>query len=367
MLYMEELIKKLQEVRGSKIVCYITADRHSLPDNLPGFSTQVSSDAYFYFYEHLKALQGESKKKIPILELFLYTRGGEIDAVLPLVNLFRNYSDKFNVIIPSRAHSAGTLIALGADKIVMSKIGELSPIDPTTANQFNPLINPNDPKSPPKGISVEDVASYFKLAFKKNETEDKSRILEIKDETAKLEIFKELTKQVNPLALGNVYRVYLQIRLLAKTLLRKHLKPTNSTIQTIIQALVEDYFSHRQSIDFEEAKKIFGNIIEKPTFDEEKIMLDLLEKYRTDMELDKIFSIREFMGDELLKDKKVIGAYIQSENKTHIFESSFKVTQKSDIPPNINIQAPPGNPIPLIPNLPRAFNIDVVSLNWKEK
>jgi ClpP class serine protease len=64
--------------------------------------------------------------------------------------------------VPYKAHSAGTMIALGADEIVMSDLSEISPIDPSTANVFNPSDPTNLQNKIP--ISVEDVIAYFDLA-----------------------------------------------------------------------------------------------------------------------------------------------------------------------------------------------------------
>lgn len=67
---------------------------------------------------------------------------------------------------PGPVNAAATMIALGADEIVMSDLSELSPIDPSTANIFNP----QDPHNPQNKIpiSVEDVMAYFDLARNKS-------------------------------------------------------------------------------------------------------------------------------------------------------------------------------------------------------
>ena len=289
-----------------------------------------------------------------------------------MVNIFKKFSSKFNILIPFRAHSAGTLLCLGADNVVMTKIGEISPIDPTTANQFNPPSNPQDPNSPPKGISVEDVASYFKFALKggknnKDAAEDKGRIVHLSGEASKLEVFKELTKNISPLALGNVYRIYSQIRLLAKTLLCKHLPKNDPRIGKIVNALVEEYFSHQHSIHADDAIEIFGGqIVKKANDGDEKLMLQLFEEYVKAMKIDEIFNLREFMRDELEKPIDIDGAYIQSEYSTYIFKTKLKASQRTQLPPNVNMQAPPGSSIPLIPNLPRAINVDLVSSQWEK-
>jgi ClpP class serine protease len=46
--------------------------------------------------------------------------------VWPLVTLLRQYCKRLAVLVPFRAHSAGTLISLGADEIVMLPGSELA-------------------------------------------------------------------------------------------------------------------------------------------------------------------------------------------------------------------------------------------------
>ena len=94
--------------------------------------------------------------------LVLYTLGGDTNTPWPFVNFLRAYCDRLFVLVPFWAHSAGTLIALGADKIYMTRFGTLSPVDPSVTNEFNP----HDPASPLDRIpiAVEDVLAFFQLA-----------------------------------------------------------------------------------------------------------------------------------------------------------------------------------------------------------
>lgn len=66
------------------------------------------------------------------LDLLLHTPGGDIDAAEKLVYMMRKRtgSAELRIIVPDFAKSAGTLIVLGADAIVMSDTSELGPIDP---------------------------------------------------------------------------------------------------------------------------------------------------------------------------------------------------------------------------------------------
>lgn len=63
------------------------------------------------------------------LNLILDSPGGDGTVVEKVIALCRDQCTKFRVIIPNDAKSAATLIALGADEIVMGPPSELGPID----------------------------------------------------------------------------------------------------------------------------------------------------------------------------------------------------------------------------------------------
>jgi len=81
-------------------------------------------------------------------------------AAWSIVNLNRSFFDKFTVIVPFHCHSAGTIICLGTDNIIMTKQATLGPIDPSYNSHLNPvfLFIPE-----PYSVSVEQVSAYFQL------------------------------------------------------------------------------------------------------------------------------------------------------------------------------------------------------------
>ena len=68
------------------------------------------------------------------------------------------------MIISYKALSTGTLMSLGAHKIIMSKIAQLNPIDPSTTHAFGPT-NPQHPMTLVP-VNVEDIMGFLKLAKK---------------------------------------------------------------------------------------------------------------------------------------------------------------------------------------------------------
>lgn len=64
------------------------------------------------------------------LDLLLHTPGGDAAATESLVDYLRSMFSDIRVIIPQLAMSAGTMISLAANEIVMGKHSSLGPIDP---------------------------------------------------------------------------------------------------------------------------------------------------------------------------------------------------------------------------------------------
>lgn len=348
----KRVIERVQEIRNSKVISYVCGDRQTrIP--IPGMGTQLASEPQLIINEHLLSIG-----KVEKIDLFLYTRGGETSAVWPFVNSIREFCSSFSVLVPFRAHSGGTLICLGADEIVMAPFAELSPVDPTTGNQFSPVdkLNPKQRL----GISVEDVISYISLA------KDEHKV-GITDESGVLEVFKSLAQEVHPLALGNVQRVHTHIRLLAHKLLAlgSH-KVDDKKADEIVDVLTEKLYSHSHAIGRREAQSLLDSTLVKfPSDEESQLMWELFEQYAEVLALRERFNIKEYMGGQNQRDITVIGAFLESEDMSHIFECTSMIYQRSELPSNFQIQVQAGQPIPLIPGFPTGFNIELVSEGWK--
>lgn len=63
-------------------------------------------------------------------DLFIQTPGGDVDATEKLIGILRQRLKSWRVIVPSWAKSAGTVVALSAETILLGVNSELGPIDP---------------------------------------------------------------------------------------------------------------------------------------------------------------------------------------------------------------------------------------------
>jgi Serine dehydrogenase proteinase len=178
------LLTKVEKARKSRALLYVTGDR-------PGQETIIHRDVFDHFVDHLDAI-GITKR----ITLFLYTQGGDGMAAWSLFNLLRMFCDELEIIVPMKAHSAGTMMAIGADRIIMTKQATLSPIDPSINHALAPQIvgAPPGTRAP---VSVEAIKGYVSLAEDTLGDDGKQSMGNIMLDRA---------RQVHPLVLGDTYR-----------------------------------------------------------------------------------------------------------------------------------------------------------------
>jgi len=285
-----ELMKKIEEKRQSKVMLYVTSDRANM-------GTSIASDVIDLFGEHLEKLNGTRK-----ITLILHTLGGNTLAAWNIVNMIREYTDYFEIIVLNKARSAGTLISLGANKIIMNNQSTLGPIDPSLTTPLNPF----EPDSNPRRlipISVEGVKGY--IDFAKTE-------LNIKSGKNFKDIYNNLSNKVHPMVIGSVYRSKIQIQMLAKKLLNMHY-PSNKFFskKKIISFLCSDSGSHDYTINKTEATNL-KLPVESADDELNKLILDLYQNVKQDMILDKPYDPVKYIGRDQTKSYKFIRGLIES-------------------------------------------------------
>ena len=316
-----ENYKKIEKLRNSKLLVYVTGDR-------PGMETQIHPEILDYFVDHLDPLG-----KVDKISLLLYTRGGNTLAAWSLVNLIRQFCKEFEVIIPSKAQSSGTLISIGANTVVMTKQATLGPIDPSLNGPLNPQ-NPQIPQNPAARIpvSVESIKGYFELA-----KDD----LKIGNEHELMQVLLSLSEKVHPLVLGDVYRSRTQIQMLARKLLSRQID-NKERIEEIISFLTSDSGSHDYTIYRNEAKDELGLNIEKPNDELYSIIKELFDDIKSELELMTPFDPNLILGANQNAQYSCRRGLIESiDSGTDVFVSEGTIVkQQQQIP-----QQPPLPPL----------------------
>jgi hypothetical protein len=289
----------------------------------PPAPAQIGDDAVRPLFEHLRAI-GHVEK----LDVFIYSRGGAIDVPWRMVTAFRQSSDSWRVLIPFRANSAATLLALGADAIVLGRQGELGPIDPTLQIQRmsnqpggqGTLIQDN--------VNVEDVMAYLRFVRERAGLSDQ--------ESLSLSLSK-LTERLDAVTLGSLYRSHSHIRDVARRMLLSRKEPTNQqAIATIVETLAERVYAHGHAIGREEATEI-GLPVENADAEIDDLMWSLLRAYEDDLKLLDPLDAMAAVAVTGTYTEDAVTAVIESVWGLHEFAGQIELKAKRAMPPNLNI------------------------------
>lgn len=279
------LFEQVAQMRGSAVLSYITGDRRQL-------EAQISPEIIDIFVQHL-----DTVGPVPKLSLILYTNGGDTAAAWRLINLLHTFCDDLEVIIPAKALSAGTLISLGANRLVMTKQAALGPIDPSVNHPLNPAV----PQAPHVRVpvSVEAVRGYLDAAKGFGaDSETLGRLL------------IDLSNKVHPLVLGQIFRSREQIRFLARKLLARQVSGAEKT-EAIIDFLCAESGSHDYTINRREAKEL-GLQVETPGADLYAILKQIHQSYVEEMKLLEPYDPYGLLGQQQSVNYRLPRAMIES-------------------------------------------------------
>lgn len=308
-----DLYRRLAEMRGSAVLTYVTGDR-------AGAEAQIAHDAIEFFGNIIDHYQGAKR-----ITLFLYTRGGETLAAWSLVNLLREFCDDIEIVIPSKCLSSGTLICLGANRLLMTKQATLGPIDPSTNSPINPEI-PGVPLNQRLPVSVEDVAGFFEMARKEAKVGRQEYLIEV---------FNKLADHVHPIALGRVMRARGQIHDLARKLLGTHMKEGRA-MDRIVRVLCNEAGSHDYVIYRSEARNL-GLDIETPSMELYELIRAIYTDIRAEMKLLEPFAPESELCVPETKDFELRRVLIESqEHGGYHFVTKLTMSK---------LQSPQGPPI----------------------
>lgn len=220
----QTIFQKIQALTGRTLICYVS-------------SYEISDEDARYLEKLLYAEDQGTH-----LDLMLHSPGGDIHTAEKLVRMLWSTSSsdpensppgKFRLIVPDRAKSAATLVALGAEKIVMSTTSELGPIDPQVSLQ--------DQSGNWMWQSAFDYIEAYKTA------EDNYR--KKSDDPAHRAVFESL----DSVRLLSMNKLIEYTRMCAEDLLKSH--GANYSLAPSILMDRKRFPSHEQMIDWETARR----------------------------------------------------------------------------------------------------------------
>jgi hypothetical protein len=240
----QELINQVAQQLGGTFIAYWHNSRGS-----------VCHDDVVALYEILERIG-----KHETVYLFIKSSGGNGQASLRLANLLRQYCDRLIALVPLECASAATMIALGANEILMGPMAYLTAVDTSLTHDLSPVDRDNDRVS----VSLDELTRVMRL-WRGEQAESKDNP------------YQALFQYVHPLVIGAVDRAESLSIMLCKELLAQHIGD-EATADRIANTLNSKYPSHNYPILFEEAQKIGLNVKHMPS-EINTLLLELNEHY----------------------------------------------------------------------------------------
>ena len=238
-------LAELESLRGNPVILY---------------SSMINDDCVSVLYECLRR-----KKQMKSLDLILSTMGGLVTTTRQLALLLREYTQHLNILVPYHAKSAGTLLCLSANELVLGPLAALGPID-SHISSLRPI-----PSDAPSLISAEDIRAFREMAtnwFGVDREEDRLQVLAL------------LAQRIFPTSLSSFYRFDQLIRQIANELLAYQLPEAEvETRKRIVNQLIEGFAAHDYIISRNDAYEL-GLRVRFTTPQEEILLWDILQACR---------------------------------------------------------------------------------------
>lgn len=224
------------------------------------YNSPIDDEAVSIAYECLRHIG-----PIPRLDLVLSTPGGVVTTARRFALLLREFTQHLTILVPYQARSAGTLLCLSADELILGPLAELGPIDAHIGSAGPP------PSDAPGILSAEDIRTFRQMA------ED---WFGVKREKDRLQVLALVAQRIFPTSLSSFYRSDRLARQAAHELLRYQLpKAEESVRQQIVNQLVGGYDAHDHVITRREALTL-GLRVYFPSPREEEVLWDLVKMNR---------------------------------------------------------------------------------------
>ncbi len=179
-----------------------------------------------------------STGKLARMSLFVKSDGGSGEAALRMVNLLRQYVDHLTILAPLECQSAATMLALGADRVLMGPLAQLSAVDTSLTHDLSPIDRDNNRVS----VSNDELLRVIRLWTE-----------QAKSSTANP--YETLFPFIHPLVIGAVDRSSALSTRICEEILSYHMKDPKRT-REISNTLNSGYPSHSYPITLREAKRI---------------------------------------------------------------------------------------------------------------
>lgn len=120
----QEALRQISHIQGGANVIFYASAWLQKP-TAPPVTTQLTSEELNGFMSVVRGLEWDKG-----LTLLLHTPGGQLSAVETVAAYLHSKFPSIEVIVPTYAMSAGTMLCLAANRVIMGRQSQLGPTDP---------------------------------------------------------------------------------------------------------------------------------------------------------------------------------------------------------------------------------------------
>lgn len=268
----KNLYAQIEKLRKKPLISYVTSIR-------PNMGGQMSIDSISSIIELINMIPKEKKE----IDLLIISNGGEPIASLRIISLLRERFEKISVLLPYVAYSAATILALGADEIIMHPFSNLGPVDPQLVVSKQNFQGQQQQMR----FGSEDLRNY--IDFLKSD-------VNLSDQTHLASSIIPLINEVGALSIGGAKRSQQLSLALSEKMLTTHMAD-KSKAASIAKALNSSYYHHGYAVSRKEAEMLGLNIV-KPEQKLEGLLWKIWKDFSDEMKCDISFDvIQELMSN----------------------------------------------------------------------
>ena len=268
-----KIYKDIEKKRGNPLIVYVTSQRK-------GAAGSMAADAVEEFIDQIELIDGVKNRNV---DLYIESTGGDPLTSWRIISLLRTKFEKITVFVSHSAFSAATLLALGADEIIMGPFASLGPIDPQ--------ITTKKADGSTQQFGYEDVISF--LNFVKEEAGlTEQQYIQI--------ALDKLCSVVEPTVLGFAKRSSSLSVSMGEKMLQMHMIDSEKKLQagTIATKLNKSYFNHGHALSRKDAKAIGLNVQDMDS-ELEKLIWEVHRDFEKELQTRVPFDpLAEFLKDE---------------------------------------------------------------------
>lgn len=223
-----DLYRQIEQLREKPLITYITSSR-------PGGEGIMAPDAIPEICKQLLQIPDETES----IDFLVVSRGGDPIVSWRIMSLLRERFTQISILLPYEAYSAATLLALGADEIIMHPFSNLGPVDPQLGGK-------PEPGKIPSQFGAQDLTHFFD--FVRND-------VGVSDQEQMERAFELVCKEIGAIPIGIAKRSSNLSLSLGEKLLSLHMDDHNK-VKAISESLNKSFHHHGYPVGRKEAKEI---------------------------------------------------------------------------------------------------------------